>query len=86
MASSKDRLVQYSQQTRFVAGKSFFWNGQQWLDGAVQKAPNHKRLRLQFGSPEYFEFSARNPKALPWLALGQNLTFVMDVTIYEVYE
>ncbi len=84
--SDKDRLVQYSGQAQFVAGKNFFWSGKQWMDSALQKAPGAKRLRLQFGSPEYFDFSARNPKANPWLALGQDLSFVLDDTIYEVYE
>jgi len=84
--SGQARLLQYSQQSQFVAGKNFFWNGQQWLDSAVQKSPDASRVRLLFASPEYFDFSARNPKALPWLALGQNLQFVLDKTVYEIYE
>jgi hypothetical protein len=52
----------------------------------VQKSPDASRVRLQFASPEYFDFSARNPKALPWLALGQNLQFILDKTVYEIYE
>ena len=83
---SKDRLVQYSQQTQFVAGKSFFQNEKQWIDSAVQKHPNAKQVRIQFGSAEYFDLVAKNPKALPWLALGQNVQFVLDNTIYDIYE
>ena len=83
---SKDRLVQYAQQSQFVAGKSFFQNEKQWIDSAVQKHPDAKRVRIQFGSAEYFDLIARNPKALPWLALGQNVQFVLDKTVYEIYE
>ena len=83
---SKERLVQYSQQTQFVAGKSFFQNDKQWIDSAVQKHPNAKRVRIQFGSAEYFDLVAKNPKALPWLALGQNVQFVLDNTVYDIYE
>ena len=80
------RAVQYSQQTQFVGGKNFFLNENQWIDSAVQKNPNAKRVRLQFGSPEYFTFSAKHAQAAPWLALGQNVQFVLEGTIYEVYE
>jgi Ca-activated chloride channel family protein len=83
---SRERLVQYSQQTQFVAGKSFFQNGQQWTDSAVQKQPNAKHVRIQFGSAEYFDLVAKQPKALPWLALGQNVQFVLDNTVYDIYE
>ena len=83
---SKERLVQYSQQTQFVAGKSFFQNDKQWIDSAVQKHPNAKRVRIQFGSAEYFDLVAKQPKALPWLALGQNVQFVLDNTVYDIYE
>ena len=83
---SKERLVQYSQQAQFVAGKSFFQNDQQWIDSAVQKHPNAKRVRIQFGSAEYFDLVAKKPKALPWLALGQNVQFVLDNTVYDIYE
>jgi Ca-activated chloride channel family protein len=83
---SKERLVEYSQQSQFVAGKSFFQNGQQWIDSAVQKQPSAKRVRIQFGSAEYFDLVAKQPKALPWLALGQNVQFVLDNTVYDIYE
>ena len=83
---SKERLVQYSQQGQFVAGKSFFQNGQQWTDSAVQKQTNAKRVRIQFGSAEYFDLVAKQPKALPWLALGQNVQFVLNDTVYDIYE
>ena len=72
--------------TQFVAGKNFFQNGNQWLDADIQKTPFAKRVRLQFGSPDYFDFMSKHPKADAWLALGQNVQFVLDNTIYEIYE
>ena len=83
---SKIRLMEYSQQTRYVAGKNFFRNENQWVDAALQKAGKTKETRIQFGSPEYFNLLAAKPKAAPWLALGQNVRFVLDGTIYEIYE
>jgi len=81
------RVVRYAQQSRFVAGKSFFQNGDQWIDAEVQKTPaNAPRVRLRLGSAEYFAFVGAHARALPWLALGQDVQFVLDSTVYEVYE
>ncbi len=79
------RLLQYSQQTQFVGGKTFFWNDSQWIDAEVQKYPKAKRERIQFGSAQYFDFVARNSAAAPWLALGQKVQFLVDGVVYEIY-
>ena len=84
--TSQGRLLQYAQQSRFVAGKTFFQNDNQWLDSALQKAGNAKHVRLQFGSAEYFDFAAKHREALPWMALGNNVQFLMQGTVYEIYE
>jgi Ca-activated chloride channel family protein len=84
--TSQGRLVQYAQQAKFVAGKTFFQNNDQWLDSAIQKATNATHVRLQFGSTEYFDFIAKHKEALPWLALGNNVQFVLAGTVYEVFQ
>jgi Ca-activated chloride channel homolog len=83
--TAPERVLQYSQQTRYVSGKNFFQNGALWTDAEAQKNPEAKRVRIQFNTPEYFELIAKNPKALPWLALGQNVQFVSDGVVYEIY-
>lgn len=83
---AKEKLVQYSQQARFVNGRNFFQNGTQWTDSEVQKQQAAKHTRIQFNSPEYFAFVARNSEALPWVALGQNVQFVLNGVVYEIYE
>ena len=82
------RLAQYSNQGqgRFVAGRNFFQNGNQWVDALVQKQPNAKRVSIRFDSDDYFALAAREPQVLPWLALGQNVQFVWKGTIYEIHE
>ena len=77
---------QVSQAAQFVAGKTFFQNGKEWVDSAMQKFPKANRVRIQFGSQDYFDFAARHPQALAWLALGQTVQFVLDNTVYEIYE
>lgn len=82
----KARLANYAQQSQFVAGKTFYQNEGQWTDSAVQKQQNTQRVRVQFGSTNYFALLATKPEAAPWLALGQNVQFVLHNTIYEIYE
>ena len=45
-----------------------------------------KPVRIQFNSTEYFDLLKKRPEAAPWLALGQNVQFVLKDTLYEVYE
>jgi len=87
-ADSTTRLATYANQDRgqFVAGRNAFQNGNQWVDSLAQKQPNAKRVRVQFNSTEYFALAAKEPESLPWLALGQNVQFVLHGTIYEIYE
>ena len=80
------RAGSYAQHTQFIAGKNFFLNGSQWLDTTVQKMPNAKSVRIQFGSKEYFDFLSQHPQAAPWLALGQNVRFALDSVVYEIVE
>ena len=84
--AAQGRLLDSARQTKFASGKNFFQNGQQWIDPEVQKMTGAKPVRLKFGSPEYFDFASKNAKAAPWLALGQNIQFVMDGAIYEIHE
>ena len=83
---STARIVQYTQQSRFVAGKNFYQNGAQWIDADAQKLPDAKRVRVQFNSPEYFDLVAKNPQALSWFSVGQNLQLLLNGTIYDVVE
>jgi Ca-activated chloride channel family protein len=80
------RLAQYTQQARFVSGRSFYQNGNQWIDASVQKLKDAKRVRVQFNSKDYFELAEKKPQVLPWLALGQNVQFALNGTVYEVYD
>jgi len=84
---SRERAAQYTQQNKFVNGRNFFQNEQQqWIDPTVQNLANAKRVRLQFNSAEYFALAAKESRALPWLSLGRNVQFVLDGTVYEIYE
>jgi Ca-activated chloride channel family protein len=78
------RLSQYTQQSRFVNGRAFFQNGNQWIDSNAQNTA--KRERVQFNSEEYFNLLTKHPEAGPWLALGQNVVLKLNDTVYEIAE
>jgi Ca-activated chloride channel family protein len=80
------RLDELDQQSRVVAGKSFFQNGTQWIDSAAQTQKAVKNQRIQFASTEYFDLLAKNAEAAPWLALGRNVQFTVGDTLYDVFE
>jgi Ca-activated chloride channel homolog len=82
--AESDRLMQYTQQSKFVNGRAFFQNGKQWVDTNAQNAT--KRERVQFNSEAYFDLLKKHPEAAPWLALGQNVLLALDDTLYEITE
>ncbi len=68
----RNRLAQYSQQGQFVAGKNFYQNNASMGGrGSAEIHRTRNGQRIQFNSPEYFAFAAKNRRALPWLSLGQ---------------
>src|SRR5438128_7158843 len=80
------QFTESSQQNRFVGGVSFYQNGNKWIDAAVQKSTEAQRQRIQFNTQEYFDLAAKVPQVRPWLALGRNVQFVWNKTVYEIYE
>jgi Ca-activated chloride channel family protein len=83
---SPNRSEEFSPQTRFVSGRTFFLKDGQWTDNTVAQDSPAKRERIQFGSEEYFKFLRNHPEAAPWLALGSSVVFVLNNTVYEIYE
>jgi len=80
------RSDQYAQQARFAGGRAFYQNGSQWIDSEVQKQQTAKRQRVHFNSEEYFALLKQHRDVAPWAALGKNVQFVLNDTIYEIYE
>ncbi|MGQ9661209.1 MAG: VIT and vWA domain-containing protein [Kiritimatiellia bacterium] len=72
--------------TRVVAGRTFYKNGAQWVDALIQTRPNATRVRIEFGSDQYFELLRKSPSAAPWLSVGRNVQLLLEDTIYEIVE
>jgi hypothetical protein len=84
-ADASSRLMQYTQKSRYLAGRAFYLNGNQWVDSNVSSQNNANEVRLKFGSPEYFDFSAKHPEARTYLSLGQNVRLLLANTVYDIY-
>ena len=82
--ATKDKAQESAPQ--FVGGRTFFQNGTIWVDSLVQKLPKAQHLSIKLGSPEYFDLVAKHPETAPWLALGQQVQFVLDGKVYEIHE
>ncbi len=80
--AESDRIRQYAQQSKFVNGRAFYQNGNQWVDSNAQGTS--RREHVQFNSDAYFALLKKHPEAAPWLALGQNLLLALDNTVYEI--
>ena len=73
------------QRTQTVAGRTFFENAGQWIDGRVQERPEARRERITFASDAYFALLDREPAAR-WLAQGRNVVVLVGDTVYEVVD
>jgi hypothetical protein len=84
---NESQARQTQEQGRFAAGKTFFRNGEKWIDSDVQnQKQDARRARVQFGSKEYFDLVTKQPQSKSWLALGANVEFTIGDTVYEVTE
>ena len=71
-------------ETRFVNGRTFYRNGESWLDSDVQKAKTAEPIKIQFGSTEYFELLRKHPEVTQWVSLGQDVQFVLKGQVYHI--
>ncbi|HOL22249.1 MAG TPA: VIT domain-containing protein [bacterium] len=80
------RVHNLTSQVKNVQGRAVYQNGNIWVDSAVARTQNPRISRIQFGSPEYFDLIKKKPKAGQFLALSRNVQFILDGTLYEIYE
>ena len=68
-----------------IRGRAFYNNNNIWVDANVQSNANQRTNRIKFNSAEYFKLMNDNPEVVEYLALGQNVRFVLNNEIVEVY-
>jgi hypothetical protein len=86
LAPSQMTPSQVSEQSRTIAGKTFFQSGSGWMDAAIQQHPNARRVKILFGSPEYFALMTKGSNLGPWASIGVGVQFEFEGVIYEIME
>jgi Ca-activated chloride channel homolog len=83
---SKGEQKNLSDNILHVNGRALYNNNNKWVDAniSLDATDKTKIKRVQFNSKEYFEL-LNQPNAAPFLALGQNVQFMLDEEIYEVF-
>lgn len=71
-------------QAQSVAGKTFYWDGEAWVDSAIQANEKAEVQTITFNSEDYFELVKSQPKVAPWLAVGSQVRFFHNGQIYEI--
>lgn len=75
-----------TESNRFVGTKNFIKDNEVWTDAAFDGSARLPEIRLKFGSEAYFDLALNNPIAAKYLAIGKNVTFVLDGRVYYVRE
>lgn len=75
-----------TEQVKYIQGKAMYQNGNFWVDARLQDRSQRQKISLHFASPEYFALLQQKPEAAQFLALGQNVRFLLDDICYEITE
>lgn len=77
-----------SRQLKNIQGRSFYNAGKYWVDALAQQTQfqGQKARRIQFATDAYFELIDKEPLTAQFLALGKNIRFVWNNTLYEIHE
>lgn len=76
--------AELGRETRTVAGKTFYLNGDEWVDSAVQTKIELAPTKVEFGSADYFALLKGDPAIGKWLSLGPQIRFLYQGAIYQI--
>ena len=68
-----------------VQGRALYNNGGTWTDSWIQEEKEMEVTRIQFNSRAYEKLIEEEPESQEFLALGQNVRFVLNGRVVEVY-
>lgn len=73
-----------AQETRIVAGKTFYCNGTVWIDSEVPEKPETAPKKIEFASEDYFALLGKDGAIPQWLSVGDHLQVLIDGSLYEI--
>jgi Ca-activated chloride channel family protein len=80
------RIQNVTAQVKNIQGRAVYNIENNWVDSQIQQQKTQKSKRIQFASSEYFDLIDKEPLSAQFLALGKNVRFVLNDTLYEIYE
>ncbi|MFW6286812.1 MAG: VIT domain-containing protein [Candidatus Sumerlaeota bacterium] len=87
VASVDQRKEKSALHVKTVLNRTFYQSPDgTWIETGFEKAPKDVDVTLQYGSEEYFDFVAKNPKLTKLLSLGTEIIFRNDGKWYRVTE
>ena len=69
---------------RRVAGKTFYWRDEVWVDSELKPESKLPETTLTFGSDAYFELLKQMPKLAEYFSLGERVVVVFEGRVYRV--
>jgi Ca-activated chloride channel homolog len=79
-------ITNLTTQVQNIQGRAVYQSGKFWVDSYLQERKSVKTMQIKFASDEYFEFLKNQPESAQFLALGQNVRFLLDGIYYEIIE
>lgn len=81
----KEQIVlRNSANNQFVANKNFTNQNGVWIDSEWTAELKLPTVSIKFASDEYFEFIKANRDLVPYLSIGQQVTFVWKGKVYRI--
>lgn len=82
--ANKDNRGSVAQETKLIAGKSFYKNGAEWIDSEVQALKAPEVIEVEFGTDRYFELLQESEEIAQWMSVGDTLQVVIGGKLYKI--
>ncbi len=86
LGGGKGEVITLSQKMKNIQGRAVYFNGNIWIDSAIHMKKFSLKKRIKFGGEEYFSLLKKHPSSAQFLALGNSIQFILNNTLYEIYE
>ncbi|MFH0975456.1 MAG: VIT domain-containing protein [Spirochaetota bacterium] len=73
-------------QVKNIQGRAVYNAGGYWIDSKIQTKKRDKSVQLRFAGKEYFDLLKNRPEVAEFYSLGKKIRFVIDDTVYEVFD
>jgi Ca-activated chloride channel family protein len=79
-----DGIESYLTTMRAIGDKTFQLKGDEWVDTELKDGSAMQKVEVQFGSDEFFNLIAKEPKLADFFSLGKKVSVVFKGKIYRV--